>query len=257
MDELMNDRKFGGKRMTILRLVLPFIMGLSLCFHANAQKLIAISGKAPVQLIELYTSESCSSCPPADKWAATLKDRPGLWKKFVPVVFHVDYWNDLGWKDGLSANSMTKRQQDVAQTWTAPSVYTPAVVVDGREWREWPSGQLPENSKPTKLQLSVYKKDNGDFEVAVDGIDQAKYIVRIAKLGMGLRTNITGGENSGRLLEHNFVVLNWDAQPMTSTSSRLTFHLGETVKSPTKTAIAVWIEKSGTPVPLQAAGGYL
>ena len=90
---------------------------LALGTAANAHQLVARSGSGTIRLVELYSSESCSSCPPADRWMSTLKGHPGLWKSFVPVVFHVDYWNDLGWKDGLSASSMTKRQRDVAATW--------------------------------------------------------------------------------------------------------------------------------------------
>ena len=53
-------------------------------------------------LLELYTSEGCSSCPPAEAWLSGLKDNPGLWRDFVPVAFHVDYWNYLGWRDKWS-----------------------------------------------------------------------------------------------------------------------------------------------------------
>jgi hypothetical protein len=85
------------------------------------------------------------------------------------------------------------------------SVYTPAFVVDGQEWKRWSSGLMPEQSRPTNLQLSVSETTTGDFEVAVDGLvaDGGDYTIRIAKLGMGLSANITGGENSGRLLERN------------------------------------------------------
>src|SRR5271154_7473575 len=72
--------------------------------------LIASSGTSRVQLLELYSSESCSGCPPADAWVSELKEKSDLWKHVVPVVFHVDYWNYLGWKDGLSSDTMTKRQ---------------------------------------------------------------------------------------------------------------------------------------------------
>lgn len=234
--------------------------------RAETRKQIAASGEERVQLVELYSSESCSSCPPADNWISTLKDNPGLWKTFVPVVFHVDYWNDLGWKDGLSSNAMTKRQQDVAHTWTEPSVYTPAVVVDGREWREWSSQSLPAKDKTTKLQVLIYQNSAGEFDVVVRGLERQskedKFIVRMAKLGMGLSSNVTSGENSGRLLKHNFVILDWNSMPVSASSSKATFHFGTSFvsseeKGAPKTAVVAWIEKIGKPVPLQAAGGYL
>src|SRR4051812_18118930 len=63
----------------------------------------------PTQLIELFTSEGCSSCPPADEWLHDLGKQPGLWTDFVPVAFHVDYWDYLGWKDIFSTPEFSER----------------------------------------------------------------------------------------------------------------------------------------------------
>ena len=76
--------------------------------------LIGSSGAEQNQMLELYSSESCSSCPPADIRVSTLKAHPMLWKSVFPLVFHVDYWNDLGWKDELSSGTMTQRQIDLS-----------------------------------------------------------------------------------------------------------------------------------------------
>ena len=234
--------------------------GLLLSASAGTHRLVAASGNKRVQLLELYSSESCSSCPPADKWIATLKDDAELWKKVVPLVFHVDYWNDLGWKDGLSSNSMTKRQQDIAQTWATPAVYTPAFVINGREWRGWSSGSLPTNSSSAEFSLEIFEDQYGDFSVTVKSLgvksSPKPLVVRIAKLGMSLNQQVTSGENSGKILNHNFAVLKWDAQTLSSGSGTVVFHLGKETGQ-NKTAIAAWIETPGKPVPLQAAGGYL
>ena len=61
------------------------------------------SGPQQISLVELYTSEGCSSCPPAEAWLSRLKEEPGLWKNFVPIAFHVDYWDRLGWRDRFSS----------------------------------------------------------------------------------------------------------------------------------------------------------
>ncbi len=90
-----------------------------------------------VSLVELYTSEGCSSCPPAEDWLNRLKDSPGLWKTFVPVAFHVDYWNSLGWKDRLSSPEFSERQRDYAQLWHADNIYTPCFILNGGEWHGW------------------------------------------------------------------------------------------------------------------------
>src|SRR5437868_3719162 len=70
------------------------------------------SGEDQTVLLELYTSEGCSSCPPAEQWMTQLKNAPGLWKSFVPVAFHVDYWDYLGWKDVLSSPNYSQRQRN-------------------------------------------------------------------------------------------------------------------------------------------------
>src|SRR5690348_8781739 len=69
------------------------------------------SGDTQTPLLELYTSEGCSSCPPAEAWLSQLKKSPKLWKDFVPVSFHVDYWDYLGWKDPFAMKAYSRRQQ--------------------------------------------------------------------------------------------------------------------------------------------------
>jgi len=240
-----------------MRRVLSIFFGLALASQAaQAERLIAATAEGKTQLLELYTSESCSSCPPADRWISGLKGDTGLWKNFVPVVFHVDYWNDLGWKDGLSSQSMTKRQRDIAATWKEASVYTPAVVLSGTEWRQWRNAPLPAMKKEKAIQISIFEQKPGEFEVRVTGLPAGakpgNYLVRIAKLGMEINSKITAGENSGLLLQHNFAVLEWDSRPY---AAKLSFALkGKTEK---KMAVVAWVEEVGKPIALQAAGGYL
>ena len=94
------------------------------------------SGKQTA-LIELYTSEGCSSCPPAETWLSRLKESPGLWKDFVPLAFHVDYWDYLGWGDPWASKSFSDRRRAYAKQWRSDSIYTPGFVLDGKEWRDW------------------------------------------------------------------------------------------------------------------------
>src|SRR6516164_9572668 len=89
------------------------------------------SGPAQVSLLELYTSEGCSSCPPAEAWLGELSRNPNLWRAVVPVSFHVDYWDNLGWKDGFSSREFTLRQRFYAASWGSESVYTPGFVLNG------------------------------------------------------------------------------------------------------------------------------
>src|SRR5262245_15218825 len=88
-------------------------------------------------LLELYTSEGCSSCPSAETWLSRLKDSPGLWKDYVPVALHVDYWDYLGWRDRWGSKAFSDRQRTYAQLWQSDSIYTPGFVLNGKEWRAW------------------------------------------------------------------------------------------------------------------------
>ena len=87
------------------------------------------SPETQASLIELYTSEGCSSCPPAEARLTKLRDNPGLWSQFVPVAFHVDYWDKLGWPDRFASGVFTRRQYQYAARWGGSSVYTPEFVL--------------------------------------------------------------------------------------------------------------------------------
>jgi hypothetical protein len=243
----------------LYRLLIFTALFTSVVSNAASDSPIASSGKARVQLVELYSSESCSSCPPADAWISKLQDRPGLWKSFVPIVFHVDYWNQLGWKDGFSSDQMTKRQVDLSNTWAHPAVYTPGFVVDGQEWRDWrSSGESFPSSPSQNIELSVFKNGEGSFRVKVSGLNPTKhYFVHAAELGMDLSTDVKSGENSGHLLKHNFLVLDWDGKSLSAKAPEQSFSFKVVRQKSSRLAIAAWVEEEGNPTPLQSAGGYL
>src|SRR5271155_1572909 len=107
------------------------ILLLTLAGRCLADDLVFDSTTRRVSLLELYTSEGCSSCPPAEEWLSKLKENPRLWKDYVPVAFHVDYWDGLGWPDRFASPAYTQRQRSYAQVWGGDTVYTPELVVDG------------------------------------------------------------------------------------------------------------------------------
>jgi hypothetical protein len=243
-----------------MAVILLGILTTTAAESAAARSLIATSGASHVELVELYTSEGCSSCPPADKWVSDLKDRSDLWKHFVPVAFHVDYWNNSSWSDGLSSDAMTQRQTDLSHLWREPSVYTPALVLDGKEWRDWHQNQAPSPSpaNPQKITLSLFKETDGSFTVRVEKPKTASHlVVKVAELGMGLNSHVTGGENSGRVLTHNFAVLDWEGKALGANQNEQNFKFQPSHQKVSQTAIAAWVEEEGNPTPLQAVGGYL
>ncbi len=242
--------------LILRRLYIVFLVFCALS-EAHARKLVGASTEKRVPLLELYSSESCSSCPPADEWISTFVDKPNLWKTFVPIVFHVDYWNHLGWKDGLSSEAMTARQREVAQTWAEASVYTPAVVLDGKEWRQWRNAEVPDqtSSVPYDVSLSIYQNDDGSFVVTGKRKDSGPVVIRMALLGMQLSSKVTNGENSGKLLKHNFVVLDWSKKPAGGKTFEERFEFKP--KDIKKLAVVAWIESPSSPKAIQATGGFL
>lgn len=218
------------------------------------------SGEAQVQLIELYTSEGCSSCPPADAHLSTLKSDPGLWRERVPVAFHVDYWDYIGWQDPFASAENSLRQRTHAARGNLGSVYTPGFVVDGAEWRgffrraPWP---LPGGSLPGRLSL-----DYADGQVAVRFApqrgDTGDLRLQLAWLGSGLQTAVKRGENRGRMLAHDFVVLAQQTRVLGAAGGYA--HRGEfapgALPEAERYALVAWLEdRRGRPV--QAVGGWV
>jgi hypothetical protein len=201
-------------------------------------------------VIELFTSQGCSSCPPAEAWLSKLKDEPGLWKNFVPLAFHVDYWDRLGWRDPFAAKEWTARQYQYSANWKGESVYTPGFVLDGREWsgRQVPS---PSNDKPGALKLSIAnQKLIAEFVPANGGPKDVD--LHIATLGFDLKTKIAAGENSGRNLKQDFVVLSLAKQEMPAGKTEVAFNPDSRAG-----AFAAWITTANQLEPIQAIGGWL
>src|SRR2546423_563124 len=134
-------------------LLFVFVLG---AVTAQGGEVVFESKPTRTHLIELFTSEGCSSCPSAEAWLSNLKNEPRLWQDFVPIAFHVDYWDHLGWRDPFASKAWTERQADYSVRWKGDSVYTPAFVLDGKEWHY---GKLPDASAETP----------GILKIAVDG----------------------------------------------------------------------------------------
>lgn len=217
------------------------------------------SGTQKVTLLELYTSEGCSSCPPADRWLSKLKDHKDLFKDFVPVAFHVDYWNYLGWRDEFSEPEHSNRQRRYHQVGRTGSVYTPGFVIDGKEWRgffspknrEYPPLMSHATDQVGDLTLTA-KEDQ--YIVQFENLNQQSGLnVHLAYLGTDLHNNVRRGENAGRQLRHDFVVLAHISGALkkdgTATLPRAA------IKN--ASAVAAWVSERRDPAPIQAVGGWL
>jgi hypothetical protein len=221
----------------------------------RAGELTFTSKGSGTHLLELFTSEGCSSCPPAEAWFGKLKSDDRLWQDFVPIAFHVDYWDRLGWKDRFAQPEWTRRQHTYANKWDSSSVYTPGFVLDGRELQDW-SGKL---SLPTRESTGLLTATaNGDV-VAIMFQPAGKFsegLAHVAWLGFNLSSDVGAGENAGRSLRHDFVVLHHATAPLVQNGNGFwKTELTLSVADPDVGAIACWIETNG--VPIQAAGGWL
>jgi len=224
------------------------------------------SGPYRVALIELYTSEGCSSCPPADEWLGKLRDNPGLWKEVVPVQFHVNYWDNLGWKDRLSTPAFTAREYSYASAWGSRSVYTPCFVRNGVEWKpDW--GAVGGATAPMGT-LSVEIGFDGACRVefrpgpSAPASPDGQYEVHVALLGGGLSSKVTAGENNGATLKHQFVALGVADQVLAKDGGAAVFRSAFALPRPiaaaqVRRAVAAWVTPHGEMEPIQATGGWL
>jgi len=215
------------------------------------------SGRTKTHLLELYTSEGCSSCPPAEAWLSKLKNEPRLWSGIVPIAFHVDYWDRLGWRDPFASKVWTSRQYQYSARWGSSSVYTPGFVLNGREWRN--SGvPAPATETPGVLKLTVRDNDSVSANFSPAAADARKLDVHVARLGFDLSIKVKAGENSGRKLLHDFVVLGLTKEPLVSGTAETRLPaVAQKEAANSRGAIAAWVTESGQIEPIQAVGGWL
>lgn len=203
------------RKAAIIGLLLITIAGLAILSGSQASE---SESDGPTILVELFTSEGCSSCPPADALLAELaRSTADTGCSVVPLAFHVDYWNDLGWKDPFSKPSFTQRQYDYASSANMDRVYTPQMIVDGTAAfvgsnRSAAVKAIREASSEPKARLdlanAVIGPESVSFEIAGSGFTTrgAHPNVFVALTENDLQTNVPRGENAGKTLHHTGVV---------------------------------------------------
>ncbi|HEY3597530.1 MAG TPA: DUF1223 domain-containing protein [Paraburkholderia sp.] len=222
---------------------LAFALALAVSGAAQAASAVC-SAHSPVHrvaLVELYSSEGCSSCPPADQWLSQWKDS-GAAQGIVPLALHVDYWNGLGWTDRFSQRRFTERQQDLTSLGGGHTVYTPEVFVSGRELRGWSRPDSFDSriqkviGEPAQadvaLELMPHSGLNGPGATSESGASGPKRAAAgfdvdarfrshdaaaqggnlngyVAVYENTLTTQVRAGENRGATLHHERVVRQW------------------------------------------------
>lgn len=183
-----------------------FLTGATATFGMQNQ-CMARSGPLATPVLELYTSEGCSSCPPADQWVSGFKG-----KDVVVQAFHVGYWDHIGWVDRFASPAHTSRQREIAVQNRLRNIYTPQVVVNGRDWPQWGNAQsrIAGNREPARMQIALKRLGDDQFEAAVTpttaaGAAQA-WAAYWTVTEHGHSSKVKAGENAGEFLKHDFVV---------------------------------------------------
>lgn len=177
------------------------VLCLPLASGAAQPLCAAQSGPLATPVIELYTSEGCSSCPPADQWLSGLKGQP-----VVAQAFHVAYWDYIGWKDRFAQPVFTTRQREIAAANRQSGIYTPQVVRNGRDWPQY--RQAGDARLPARASIRLQRVDESDaFEARVEPLDaRASWSAYWTVTEDGHSSRVKSGENAGEFLKHDFVV---------------------------------------------------
>lgn len=174
-----------------------------------------------VALLELYTSEGCSSCPPADDWLSGLANNGIDAGKLVPLSLHVDYWNYIGWRDPYSSAQYTARQREAGQRNRLRSIYTPQMVLNGQDYRGWRRQDIVSslkdlNAMPAAANLSMSwseQQSASDNSLSITMHAElnpphtaSQPVVNLVVFENNLVSHVNAGENDGRTLKHDYVV---------------------------------------------------
>jgi hypothetical protein len=169
-------------------------------------------------LLELFTSEGCSSCPPADALLGKIDGaQPIAGAQLIVLSEHVDYWNQLGWTDPYSSSDFSSRQQEYAERFGPDTYYTPELVVDGGAQvvgSNWPAAQraILAALKSTKIPLKVSAEQTGNSvrihaEATALGSEHGKGVLYVVLAANHTQSQVARGENAGHQLNHTSVAL--------------------------------------------------
>ena len=176
------------------------------------------SGPTTTALVELYTSEGCSSCPPADRRLSQFPSRDYGLEQIVPISLHVDYWDDLGWKEPFAQPQFSERQSWLVHANGHKTVFTPHFFVSGTEVRDWRADLADElkrvNAQPARANIQVHGEVTGPGALTIAGSATAPasshpLALFVAVTEDKLVSNVSAGENRGVTLSHDHVVRQW------------------------------------------------
>lgn len=205
--------------MRALLSALTAVLSLNAAGASGAARCSVESDAGVVTVVELYTSEGCSSCPPADRWLSEIAAE--FPKDVLPLAFHVDYWDYIGWKDPYAQAVFSARQRMLGKRQMAGVIYTPQVILDGKDMRNWRDrtrigdaiSAVGKHTAPARLRLELSETSSARWSAALSGQVNAGIgkpaEIYLAVLESGLTTQVKAGENAGASLRHDHVVREW------------------------------------------------
>ena len=199
----------------ILLLNIPFVAQANTAVKDQPERHSVVeSPDNRVVLLELYTSEGCSSCPPADHFLTGLKDAGISSRHLIPLAFHVTYWDYIGWKDRFADKAFDERQRLQARRNKQRTIYTPQFMMSGADYRSYASFDqdvAKAVSQPSAVDLTLSSsRRGGELELLLvtdsSRSENAEIGVYFAVLENNLSSEVDDGENEGKTLHHDYVV---------------------------------------------------
>jgi hypothetical protein len=184
------------------------------CAAETHQSYTAVSPANRVALLELYTSEGCSSCPPADSFITGLKHGGFDDRQLIPLSFHVTYWDYIGWRDRFAKRQYDERQRSQVILNGSRTVYTPQFMLNGKDYRRLRDldedvRRINSSAAAYRLKLTAMPQTESiiaGLDISSNDSDKDKAVAYIAFYEHGLTSNVTDGENNGETLHHDYVV---------------------------------------------------
>lgn len=222
-----NYRKYFNKyRLQLFFLSITFFLMLFLArgnHHPDINRNGKYAGTEKIVLLELFTSQGCSSCPPADKLLAEYALSGDI--HIIPISFHVDYWNRLGWTDPFSNHLFSERQQWYSNHLPKGSVYTPQLIINGRGEAVGSDRNLIRQLVQKELSMSsaetisisevTIEKEKLAFHYVINHF-QKEEVLNIALIKKQVTTTVNAGENKGRILTNHNIVMAFKTVPADS-----------------------------------------
>jgi len=217
---------------------LPACQSREMALHAEPQAETTLTATAsaagsvpdqsrPAAVLELFTSEGCSSCPPADETLAQLtREAEASGRRVITLELHVDYWNYLGWVDPFSNEQYSWRQESYAHHFAATGVYTPQLIVNGREQLVGSDGTGARAAIERALAMPATAQVSFEAQRRGDGVDityrvnaPGHAMLQLAAADDAAETRVTRGENASQLLRHRHVVRAFHSVPVEGATS--------------------------------------